>query len=330
MYLLKTRRHLFVLAQMMLVASAFCISATASAQSWPTKPVRMIIPFPPGSSPDVVARLLAERMGKVWGQAVFVDNRPGAGGIPGMSGLARSPNDGYTIGFLPAAVITITPEIYKNPQFNVDTDFVPISPVGTTPMLIVVNGNSEYKTLDDLMAAAKAKPGSINFAAPQLNSIPHIAGELMGKGRGGSFYTVPYPTVPAAITAVLSGEAIVTVDAPPSLLPNIKAGKLRALAVTSKTRMPGFESLPAANESIKGFEAIGWFALYAPTGTPAAIVEQINRDINKIIQAPDLIARLAELGVFPKGGTAADLTSFVSEQRTLWKKIVSDMGIQPQ
>jgi tripartite-type tricarboxylate transporter receptor subunit TctC len=327
MPLCKTKRLLISFAS---VFFALAISPSVNAQAWPTKPVRMIIPFPPGSAPDVIARLLAERMGKTWGQAVFVDNRPGAGGIPGMSGLARSPNDGYTIGFVPAAVITITPEIYKNPQFNVDTDFVPISPIGTTPMLIVVNANSEYKTLDDLMAAAKAKPGTINFAAPQLNSIPHITGELVGKARGGSFYTVPYPTVPAAITAVLSGEAIVTVDAPPSLLPNIKAGKLRALAVTSKARMPGFDSLPAANEAIRGFESIGWFSLYAPTGTPAAIVEQINRDINKIIQAPDLIERLAELGVYPKGGSAADLTAFVSEQRMLWKKVIQSMGIQAQ
>jgi tripartite-type tricarboxylate transporter receptor subunit TctC len=327
MQLFNTRRSISIVMSLML---ALGFSAGVSAQAWPSKPVRMIIPFPPGSSPDVVARLLAERMGKAWGQAVFVDNRPGAGGIPGMSGLARSPNDGYTIGFIPAAVITITPEIYKNPQFNVDTDFVPIAPVGTTPMLLVVNANSEYKTLEDLMAAAKAKPGTINFAAPQLNSIPHITGELIGKARGGSFYTVPYPTVPAAITAVLSGEAAVTVDAPPSLLPNIKAGKLRALAVTSKTRMPGFDSLPSANEAIRGFEAIGWFSLYAPIGTPAAIVDQINRDINKIMQAPDLIARLAELGVYPKGGTAAELTSFVAEQRVLWKKVVLEMGIQPQ
>jgi tripartite-type tricarboxylate transporter receptor subunit TctC len=327
MQLCKTKRILISFASVLL---ALAISPGVNAQTWPTKPVRMIIPFPPGSAPDVIARLLAERMGKTWGQAVFVDNRPGAGGIPGMSGLARSPNDGYTIGFVPAAVITITPEIYKNPQFNVDTDFVPISPIGTTPMLIVVNANSEYKTLDDLMAAAKAKPGTINFAAPQLNSIPHITGELVGKAKGGSFYTVPYPTVPAAITAVLSGEAIVTVDAPPSLLPNIKAGKLRALAVTSKARMPGFDNLPAANEAIRGFESIGWFSLYAPTGTPAAIVEQINRDINKIIQAPDLIERLAELAVYPKGGSAADLTAFVSEQRVLWKKVIQSMGIQAQ
>jgi tripartite-type tricarboxylate transporter receptor subunit TctC len=325
---LNIKKRLFISLASMLLALA--ISPGVNAQAWPTKPVRMIIPFPPGSAPDVIARLLAERMGKTWGQAVFVDNRPGAGGIPGMSGLARSPNDGYTIGFVPAAVVTITPEIYKNPQFNVDTDFVPISPIGTTPMLVVVNANSEYKTLDDLMAAAKAKPGTINFAAPQLNSIPHITGELVGKAKGGSFYTVPYPTVPAAITAVLSGEAIVTVDAPPSLLPNIKAGKLRALAVTSKARMPGFDNLPAANEAIRGFESIGWFSLYAPTGTPAAIVEQINRDINKIIQAPDLIERLTDLGVYPKGGSAADLTAFVSEQRVLWKKVIQSMGIQAQ
>ena len=303
---------------------------SAMAQAWPNKPVRMIVPFPAGATPDVIARLVAERLGAAWGQAVVVDNRPGAGGIPGMSALARSPADGYTIGFIPAAVLTLTPELYKNPQFNADTDIMPVASVGTSPMMIVVNQSSDIKTLADLVAASKASPGKVTFAAAQLNSVPHLTGEMLGKAMGAPMFTVPYTGSPQAITALLSNEAMVTIDGMAALIPNVKAGKFRALAVMSKERLPGFESVPVAADTVKGIESIGWFSIYAPTGTPAAVVEQINRDINKIVQTPEVVTRFAELGVYPKTGTPKQLGDFVGEQRALWKKVVIDLKLQPQ
>lgn len=324
------RSHLIALALAALLGLAGAFSTPAAAQAWPGKPVRLIVPFPAGAAPDVIARLVADRLGAAWGQAVFVENRPGAGGIPGMAALVRSPADGYTLGFVPAAVVTLTPELYKNPQFNIDTDLVPVAAIGTSPMMIVVNQTSEIKTLADLIRTSRAQPGRLNFAAAQTNSVPHLTGEMLGRATGAPMFTVPYSGSAAVTTALLANEAAVTVDGLPALTQYVKAGKFRALAVTSKERLPGFENVPAAGETVKGFESIGWFSVYAPTGTPAGVVEQVNRDINKVIQAPDLVARFAELGVYPKPGTPKALGDFVQEQRSVWKKAVIDLGLQPQ
>lgn len=323
------RKQLLVIASAALLAMATGVTP-AMAQSWPNKPVRMIVPFPAGAAPDVIARLMAERLRLLWGQTVIVDNKPGAGGIPGMSALVRAPNDGYTIGFIPAAVITLTPELYKNPQFNADTDIVPVASIGTAPMAIVVPQSSDIKNLADLAKAAKAQPGRITFAAPQLNSVPHLTGEMLGQAMGAPLMTVPYTGSPQAITALLSNEATVGIDGLSVLMPNVKAGKFRALAVMSRERLPGFESIPLASDTFKGLESGGWFAIYAPTGTPAGVIEQINRDINKIVMEPEVITRFADLGTYPKTGTPKQLGEFVSEQRALWKKVVVSLKLQPQ
>jgi tripartite-type tricarboxylate transporter receptor subunit TctC len=234
------------------------------------------------------------------------------------------------LGFVPAAVVTLTPQLYKNPQFNVDADIVPVGAIATGPMMIVVNQSSEIQTLADLVKAAKARPGSINFAAAQTNSVPHLTGEVFSRLAGAPIYTVPYSGSAAATTALLANEVAFTIDGLPALTQYVKAGKFRALAVTSKERLPGFENIPPASDTLKGFESLGWFSIYAPTGTPASVIELINRDINKVIQVPDLVARFAELGVYPKPGTPKALGDFVLEQRAVWKKAVTDLGLQPQ
>ncbi|MES1980102.1 MAG: tripartite tricarboxylate transporter substrate binding protein [Pseudomonadota bacterium] len=325
-----TRRKLGLCAVALAATLGLGLSTSAFAQAWPNKPVRMIVPFPAGAAPDVIARLVADKLGTAWGQSVIVDNRPGAGGIPGMSALVRSANDGYTIGFIPAAVLTLTPELYKNPQFNPDTDIVPVAAVGTSPMMIVVNANSDIKNLADLARASKAQPGKLTFAAAQLNSVPHLTGEMLGKAMGAPMMVVPYTGSPQAITALLSNEAVVTIDGMAALVPNVKAGKFRALAVMSKERLPGYETVPVAADTFKGIESIGWFSIYAPTGTPQAVVDKVNADINKVVMAPDLVARMAELGVYPKTGTPKQLGEFVTEQRGVWKKVVTDLKLQAQ
>jgi tripartite-type tricarboxylate transporter receptor subunit TctC len=324
------KNHLLATCLAALVGMATTFSGAVFAQAWPTKPVRMIVPFPAGSTPDVIARHLADRLGTGWGQAVLVDNRPGAGGIPGMTALVRAPNDGYTIGFIPAAVLTLTPELYKNPQFNADTDLTPVASVGTSPMMVVVNQSSDIKSMADLIKTAKAQPGKVTFAASQLNSVPHLSGEMLGKAMNAPMLIVPYTGTPQAVTALLTNEVVVLIDGMAALVPNVKAGKLRALAVMSKERLPGFEAVPAAAELISGIESIGWFSIFAPAGAPAGVVDQINRDVNKIVVAPDVVAKFAELGVYPKTGTPKALGDFVAEQRTLWKKVVADLKLQPQ
>jgi tripartite-type tricarboxylate transporter receptor subunit TctC len=320
-------RHLLWPALAVLVA----LSPTLSqAQNWPSKPVKVIVPAQAGAAPDVVARLLSDRLAAAWGQGVVVDNRPGAGGIPGMSALARSANDGYTIGFVPAAMATITPLVYKNPQFNPDTDLVSVATVGISPLLLVTSSSNGITSLSDLARAAKATPGKLNFAAPQPNSLPHLAGEMVSKAGNMDLFTVTYPGPPAAITAVLAGEVTMTADGLPGLIQHVKSGKLRALAVTSAKRLPGFEDIPAVAETYPGYEAIGWFQIFVPTGTPQAVLERINRDVNRILQAPDMTARLGDFGVYPRQDSLAGAREFFVAQQRAMKKLVTDLGVQPQ
>lgn len=313
-----------------LLGAAVAGTLPAWAQSWPSKPLRLIVPAGPGSAPDIIARLLADKLGQGLGQTVFVDNKPGAGGIPGMSALARAANDGYTLGFVPAAMGTVTPLVYKTPQFNPDTELSSVATVGTSPLMIVAPASSGITSLAELSRYSQGNAGRVNFAAPQLNSLPHLAGEMVSKMGHMGLFTVPYPAPPAAITAVLSGDALVTADGIPGVIQHIKAGRLRALAVTSAKRVPGFDDVPAVAETYAGFEAAGWFQLMVPSGTAPATVERLNREVNRAVQLPDLVGRLAELGVFPRPDNVAQARDYFAEQQRLMKKFVTDLGIQPQ
>lgn len=302
----------------------------AAAQSpWPNKPVKLIVPAAAGAAPDVIARLVAEKLGAAWGQSVYVDNKPGAGGIPGMSALARSPNDGYTLGFVPAAMGTITPLVYKNPQFNPDTELTPVATVGTSPLVLATQAANGINSLAELARFAKANPGKVNFAAPQPNSLPHLAGELVSKNGGMGLFTVPYPGPPAATTAVIAGDATLTADGIPGLLPHIRSGRLKALAVTSAQRVPGLDIPPVA-DTYPGYEVVGWFQILAPMGTPSAIIERVNADLNKVTAQPEVVARFAELGIFPRHDDLPGARAFWVTQQKLMKKLVADLGVQPQ
>lgn len=305
------------------------VGTTATAQTWPSKPVRMIVPIGAGSAPDVIARIVGEKLATAWNQGVVVDNRPGAGGIPGMSALARSAPDGYTIGFVPAAMGTITPLVFKTPQFNPDTELSSVATVGISPLMLAVPATSGIQSLADLEKHAKAHPGKVNFAAPQLNSLPHLAGEMASKAGGMGMFTVPYRTPPEAVAAVLAGDAMLTVDGVPGLLPHVKSGRLRAVGVTSSARLPGID-VPAVAETYPGYEAIGWFQIVVPAGTPAAIVERINADVNRITASPEVAARLTDMGVYPRQDSVGAARSFFSEQQRAMKRLVTDLGIQPQ
>lgn len=312
------------------LASIFFLnfSELAFAESWPSKTVRIIVPTGAGSAPDVVARLLGEKLSIKWKQGVVIENRPGAGGIPGMSTLARATPDGYTIGFVPAAMGTITPLVFKNPQFSPE-QLVPVATIGTSPLLIVTPTSSGIKNLSDLKSQGQSNPGKVNFAAAQLNSLPHMAGELMNKRGDMKLFTVPYPNPPAAINATLAGDAVVTADGIPSLVPHIKAGTLKALAVTSHQRVPGFENIPSVSEFLPGFEALGWFQIVVPKGTNSSIVNIVNKDINEITGTTDVAIRLNDLGIFPQQHSVREAQIFFESQKKYMTEIVSELDIQP-
>lgn len=302
----------------------------AGAQTWPTKPVRLIVPVPAGTAPDIIARLIADRIATPLGQRVIVENRPGAGGIPGMSAFIRAPADGTAFVLVPASTVILTPYLFKEPQFDVDRDLLPVANVGTSPMMIVVGADSGIMSLADLVQRAKAQPGKLAFASPLLNSVPHLTGYMLDRAAGIELYPVAYNGSIASVTATVSGEAVLTIDGLPPLMGQVKGGQLRALAVTSRERLPGYEAIPAVAETFPGFESIGWFAVFALPGTPAPVVARLNHEVNQAIQVPEIVARFAELGVYPAPGPPAALTAFMTAQRRQWKQLIDAVGLLAQ
>ncbi len=321
-----SKRRLVQAAILSLLALA---STSTLADGWPSKPVRMIVPAGAGAAPDVIARIVGEKLAAAWGQGVVVDNRPGAGGIPGMSALAKSAPDGYTIGFVPAAMGTITPLVFKNPQFNPDTELSSAATIGISPLMLAVPASSNIHSVADLARTAKANPGKLNFAAPQLNSLPHLAGEMVNKAGTMGLFTVPFRAPPEAVTAVLSGDATLTIDGVPGLLQHVKSGRLRAIGVTSAKRLPGID-VPAVAETYPGYEAIGWFQIIVPAGTPQVVVDRINADVNRITASPEVSTRLNEMGVYPRQDSVKAAADFFDEQQKAMKRLVADLGIQAQ
>ncbi len=317
---------------MKLIAALFLAIAAfaAHAQSWPTKTVRIIVPSPPGTAPDIITRLYVDRLTAVWGKAVIVENRPGAGGNVAMGAMVRGEKDEHVFASVMATVVTLTPHLFKDLQYNIDTDVVPVAMIGTSPMMLTVNPGLGVNSVADLVKMANAQPGKLNFALPLLNSVPHLAGEMLGAAAGVRFYPVAYNGSVAAVTATMTGESQLYIDGLPPQVAQVKAGKLKALAVTSTNRLPGFESLPTLSESYPGLKAIGWFGVLAPAGTSAAVVSKVNADITRAIQIPEVVQRFADLGVYPEPGSPQAAAEFMKAERTLWAKAVREAGIKPQ
>ena len=315
----------------LLLVGLLAVAATAAhAETWPSRPVKVIVPAPTGVAPDIIARLIAERISKPLGQQFIIENYVGAGGIPGMSRFVRSAPDGYTFALVPASTVTLTPYLFKNPQFDVDRDLVPVAAAGISPMMIAVGAKTGIASLGELVARAKAKPGALNFGYPLKNSVPDLTGTMLNRAAGIELTPIIYNGSVAEVAATLSGEATGTIDGLPPLVGQVKAGSLRALAVTSLQRLPGYEQLPTVAETYPGFESIGWFAVFAPKGTPAEIVGRLNREINTVMQMPDVVERLAVLGVYPNPGPPEQLAAFLTAQRRQWKAVIDAVGLQPQ
>ena len=317
------RRH-FLCA----VAATLCASLTplATAQSYPSKPVRLVVPFPAGGATDVFARVIAQKLGDHLGQPLVVENRPGAGGAIGSDQVAKAPADGYTLLLATSSTHAIGPSLNPKLPYQV-ADFTPIAHVGDAPSIVLVPNNSPAKTLAEWVAHAKANPGKLNYASSGNGTIVHLGTELL-KAQAGLFLVhIPYRGTALAIPDLMSGKLDLLVDSLPTGLPHVREGRLRALAVTSAKRTPLAPELPAVAEVLPGYESNTWFGLYGPKGMDAAVVDRLGKALSLALGDADVKERLARLGIEPVGGNAADFARMVSADTAKWKKIIVDRKI---
>jgi tripartite-type tricarboxylate transporter receptor subunit TctC len=314
-----------VLAATLLLA---CSASALAQEAWPTRPVRVIVPFAPGGSTDVVARMVGQRLSVLWGQPVVIENRAGAGGNLGADVVAKSPGDGYTL-LMASGSVTINPALYKKMPFDTKKDLLPITNVAQGPMLVVVQDGSPYKTLKELIAAAKAKPGTINFASAGVGSQVHLAGENFADAAGVDLQHVPYKGEALGYNDLIAGQVQMMVGNFAAASALLGPNRLRALAVTSKQRMPQLTEVPTADEAgLPRFENIGWFGLFAPAGTPAAVIQKVHRDVAKVMGETEIKARLYVQGMTPIVNSTADFTQQIDVELERWAKVVAARKLQ--
>jgi len=313
-------------------AAVCAVVATAhAADVYPSKPVRIVVPFPPGGPADVLARTVADKLQASLGQPVVVDNRPGAGGNIGMELVAKAAPDGHTLVLAPAGNLTVNPSLYRNVPYDVARDFAPVTVIAAVPNVLVVNAQVPAKDVGELIAYAKANPGKLNFASPGPGSGAHLAGELLKSSAGIEMVHVPFNGVAPAVTAVVAGNVQVMFAGTSSAMPQVAAGKLRALGVASPKRIASAPALPTLDESgLPGFDVTSWYSIVAPAGTPSAVIDRLQKDIAKALEAPEVRARLAGLGAEPVANTPSDFAQMIKLESAKWGKIVKDANIRPE
>ncbi len=301
--------------------------AQAPAPTYPTKPIRLVVPFPPGGATDILARAVGQRLTEVWGQSVVIDNRPGAGGNIGTELVAKSAPDGYTLEMGTVGTHAINASLYSKLPYDHVKDFVPVILVAGVPNVLVVNPSLPVSSVAELIAYAKANPGKLNFASSGNGTSIHLSGELFKTMAGVQITHVPYKGSAPALQDLLGGQVQLMFDNLPPSLPNIKAGKLKALAVTSATRAPALPDVPTMAEAgLPGFEASSWFGILAPAGTPPAIVAKLNAEIAKWLASPEAQEKLLALGANPAGGTPEDYAKHIAAETSKWAKVVKESG----
>jgi tripartite-type tricarboxylate transporter receptor subunit TctC len=303
-------------------------SALASAeQAWPNKPIRLVVPFPPGGGTDIIARVVSNKLSETRKWMFVVDNRPGAGGNIGMDLVAKSKPDGYTIGLGQTSNLAVNPTLYTKLPYDPVKDFTPVGTVADAPLVLVVASNSPYKTLADVVAAAKAKPGMVTLATPGNGTVAHLTGELFQKAAHIDLQHVPYKGSSQAITDLLGGSVQVFMSSVPTALSQIRGGTMRALAVTSSQRADDLPNVPTINESgYKGFDARTWFGVVAPAGTPPAIVAELNAEINKVLAMPEVRKKITVEGGDVMGGSPEQFGALIKTEIPRWGKVVKDSG----
>lgn len=311
------------------MAAALCVAASpaALADSFPTKPIRLIVPFPAGGATDLFARTLSQKMGEKLGTTLIVDNKPGAGGAIGSDAAAKSTPDGYTLLLATTSTHSIGPAIYSKLPYDTVRDFTPIVHVGDAPSIMLVPNNSPAKTVQEWIDYARKNPGKLNYASSGNGTIVQLTAELFQSQAGISVLHIPYKGTALAIPDLISGKIDVLFDALPTGMPHVRDGRLRALGVTSLKRSPLAPDLPPIADTLPGFESNTWFGLYGPKGMPADLVTRINTAANQSLSDPEVRDKLAKLGISPATSTPAQFASMVAEDAAKWKKIIVDRKI---
>jgi len=313
----------------LLATIAFVATTPAAAQgaAYPTKPVRLVVPFPAGGTTDILARAVAQKLSETWGQQVIVDNRPGAGGNIGSELVAKSPPDGYTLLMGTVGTHAINPSLYAKMPYNHVKDFTPVILVAGVPNVLVVNPSLPVNSVQELIAYGKANPNKLNFASSGNGTSIHLSGELFRTMTGVQMTHVPYKGSSPALTDLIGGQVQLMFDNLPSSLQFIKAGKLRALAVTSLARSQALPDVPTLAESgLPGFEASSWFGVLAPAGTPADIVAKLNGAVAAWLASPAAKEQLAAQGAIPAGGSPDAFVKHIADESAKWAKVVKASG----
>lgn len=310
-----------------LVLGASALSSAAIADTWPTKAIRVIVPFPPGGGTDMIARETSQRVTAATGWTIVIDNKPGAGGNIGIDAAAKAPADGYTLVLGQSSNLAIAPTLHRKLAYDPQKDLAPIVLLASAPLVMVSGANTPYKTLAQAVQAAKAKPNQISFASPGNGTVAHLTTVMFENAADVKTQHVPYKGAAQALSDVIGGTVDLYMSSVPTLLGHIKQGKLRALAVTSAKRVDDLPNVPTLAESgYKGFDAATWFGLLAPAGTPADIIAKLNVEFNKALQDPKLAQRLANEGADPIGGTPEQFAALIKAEIPRWGKLVKDSG----
>ena len=309
------------------VALLAVVPGLAHAQAWPSKPVKMIVPFAAGGATDVVARLLAQKLTEDWGQSVVVENRVGAGGNIGGDAVAKSPPDGYTLLMASGAIVIAGPHMYKSLPYDPTRDLVAITNVATGPQLIAVATSLPVKDLAELIAYAKANPKKVNFGSAGVGTQTHLAAENFAHAAGIELTHIPYKGESAALTDLIGGQIQLVTANLSAAIALAREGKIRALAVTSRERNQALPEVPAAAEMVAGFENSGWFGLLAPAGTPREVIEKVYRDSAKIALSEEFRAKLAQLGMVPVANSPADFSASNRRESARWERVIRERGI---
>jgi len=310
-----------------MMLAGLVLATAAQAQSWPQKPVRFIVPFPPGGATDISARLVGQELSEIWGQTVVIENRGGAGGGVGAAEAARAAPDGYTLFYPSGSVVTANQHIYAKMNYNPEKDFVPVTNVVSGPQVLVVNATSPYKSVKELIDAAKAQPGRLTFGHAGIGSQTHLAAENFVNAAKVDAVAVPYKGEGPGLAGLISGDTTFFVSNVAAAIGHINSGRLRALGVTSKGEFPLLPGVPAIAKTLPGFENTGWFGIVAPAGTPNEVIQKVYRDTKKALESSRLRARFYVQGLAPVGNTPEEMGRAMKEETALWARVVRERNI---